>query len=66
MIACPVTSKIKNYPFEVAVIGSRISGVVLSDQVKNLDWRTRNADFIEKASDSVIADVQDKLLLLIK
>jgi mRNA interferase MazF len=66
MIACPITSKVKNYPFEVAVNGKRISGVVLSDQVKNLDWRTRMAEFIEKAPDSVIVDVQDKLVLLIK
>lgn len=66
MIACPITSKIKDYPFEVAVNGKKISGVVLSDQVKNLDWRTRKADFIEKASDSVIIEVQEKLSLLIK
>jgi mRNA interferase MazF len=66
MIACPITSMIKNYPFEVAVNGKKISGVVLSDQVKSLDWRTCNTDFIEKASDSVIADVQEKLSLLIK
>jgi len=66
MIACPITSKIKNYPFEVVINGEKISGVVLSDQVKNLDWRIRIANFIEKATDSVIADVQDKISLLIK
>lgn len=65
MIACPITSKIKNYPFEVVVNGKRISGVVLSDQVKNLDWRTRKAEYIEKASNTVFADVQVKLALLI-
>lgn len=44
----PITSKIKNYPFEVAVKERFISGVVLSDQIKSLDWRARNADFICK------------------
>ena len=66
MIACPITSKIKNYPFEVLVNGKKISGVVLSDQVKSLDWKARKAAFIEKAADSVISEIQEKLALLIK
>lgn len=66
MIACPITSKVKNYPFEVSVNGKKISGVVLSDQVKSLDWKVREASFIEKASDIVISEVQEKLALLIK
>jgi mRNA interferase MazF len=48
-IFCPVTSKIKGYPFEVPLPESnKISGVILSDQVKSLDWHERNAEFIEK------------------
>lgn len=39
---CPITSKPKGYPFEVPVRTAHISGVVLSDQLKNLDWRARN------------------------
>jgi len=66
MIACPITSKIKNYPFEVLVNGKKISGVVLSDQVKSLDWKARKATFIEKAVDPVISEIQEKLALLIK
>lgn len=65
MIACPITSKIKNYPFEVLVNGKKISGVVLADQVKSLDWKARKATFIEKATDSVINEIQEKLILLI-
>ena len=65
MIACPITSKIKNYPFEVLVNGKKISGVVLADQVKSLDWKARKAIFIEKATDSVITEIQEKLVLLI-
>ncbi|MBN2655926.1 MAG: endoribonuclease MazF [Spirochaetales bacterium] len=66
MIACPITSKIKNYPFEVQFIGRKISGVVLSDQVKNIDWRVREAAFIEEATETVFSEVQEKLALLIK
>lgn len=44
---CPVTSKTKGYPFEVEILeGLPISGVVLADQLKNLDWTVRNIKFI--------------------
>ncbi|MFZ3619002.1 endoribonuclease MazF [Leclercia barmai] len=42
MLCCPITSQIKNYPFEVSISGSR-PNVALADQIKNLDWRARNA-----------------------
>lgn len=42
MLCCPLTSHIKNYPFEVVISGSR-RNVALADQIKNLDWRARNA-----------------------
>ena len=43
----PVTSHIKGYPFEVALPpGLPISGVILADQAKSLDWRARDARFI--------------------
>ena len=44
---CPVTSKTKGYPFEVLLPdGYAVSGVVLSDQLKSLDWRSRKVKFI--------------------
>ena len=43
---CPITTRSKGYPFEVAIpAGLEVSGVVLSDQVKSLDWKARNARF---------------------
>jgi mRNA interferase MazF len=66
LIACPITSKIKGYPFEVQINGKKINGVVLSDQVENLDWKTRKATFIEKASNETLINVQEKLLLLLQ
>ena len=56
---CPITSQIKGYPFEVFVsAGVSISGVVLSDQIKILDWRARDAQFICKLSESTICEIQ--------
>jgi len=46
---CPITSKEKGYPFEVKIKGNKVEGVVLSDQIKSLDYIERNAKYIEKA-----------------
>jgi mRNA interferase MazF len=43
MLCCPVTSQVKGYPFEVPLDVGGIHGVVLSDQVKSLDWKARQA-----------------------
>ena len=48
-VFCPITSKVKGYPFEVALPENfPISGVVLVDQVKSLDWKILEAEFIGK------------------
>lgn len=44
LICVPLTAKVKNYPFEVA-ISSEKDGVALADHVKSLDWRARNAKY---------------------
>jgi mRNA interferase MazF len=63
---CPVTSRVKGYPFEVIVPdGLRVTGAVLADQLKSLDWRARQARLIERAPDSVVADVLAKILPLV-
>ena len=54
MFACPVTSQVKNYPFEVPVKVKKIDGVVLADHLKNVDWQDRNARFIARAPQDVI------------
>jgi mRNA interferase MazF len=65
-ILCPITSQVKGYPFEVAVPpGTRLGGVVLADQVRSLDWRVRNAEFIVALPAATVADVLGKLGTLI-
>lgn len=45
-IMCPITTHVKGYPFEVPLpAGLPVEGVVLSDQAKSLDWRSRGAEF---------------------
>ncbi len=66
LLACPVTSKTKGYPFEVALpVGLAVSGVILADQVKSLDWKVRKAEFAAAAGDDVVEDVLALMLPLI-
>jgi mRNA interferase MazF len=64
-ILCPITSKEKGYPFEVKVNLKKINGVILADQVKSLDWKSRNIEFISKAAKEELEQVIEKLSLLI-
>ncbi|PKA25536.1 endoribonuclease MazF [Leptospira levettii] len=64
-IFCPITSKEKGYPFEVKIDGKKISGAVLSDQIKSLDWTVRQAEFIELIEKSALKEVEDNIKLLI-
>jgi mRNA interferase MazF len=64
-VLCPITSQSKGYPFEVAISTRKLTGVVLSDQVKSLDWRVRQAEMIERVPDAVVQEVLAKLSSLL-
>lgn len=65
-IFCPITSQIKGYPFEVAVSqGLAVGGVILSDQVKSLDWKARKAELIGKLPESLTTTVLKRLSTLV-
>ncbi len=65
-IFCPITSKAKNYPFEVQIDLDKIKGAVLCDQLKNLDWAARNTEFIERLELKKLQDVIERIEVLIK
>lgn len=57
-LVCPITSKVKGYPFEVPLPdGVPVQGVVLADQLRSLDWRSRQADIIVTAPMAVLERV---------
>ena len=64
-IVCPITSKVKGYPFEVSIREGKLSGVILSDQIKSLDWRARKAKYIQKANKEIICEMIDKINLIV-
>lgn len=45
-LVMPVTNKAKGYPFEIPIpAGAAVSGVILTDQLKSIDWRARGVQF---------------------
>ncbi|TFH28875.1 MAG: endoribonuclease MazF [Myxococcales bacterium] len=65
-VCCPITSKVKGYPFEVVIPeGLPVKGVVLSDQLKSLDWHVRNAEFIAALPEDSILEILKKASLLV-
>lgn len=64
---CPITSKVKGYPFEVELPeGLEVHGAVLSDQIKSLDWRSRDAERLGVLPESIMREVLAKILTLIE
>lgn len=64
MVCCPVTTKIKGYPFEVPLAGQPAS-VALADQIKSLDWRVRKAQRKGQVAPAELNDIRAKLHALI-
>jgi mRNA interferase MazF len=63
---CPITSRVKGYPFEVSLpAAGTITGVVLADQIKSLDWRARRIRFESRAPSRVLGEVLEKLTVLL-
>ena len=62
LVCCPITNRVKGYPFEVVIDGNPdISGAVLSDQIKSLDWHARQAKFKGRVDNAIIRETQRKI-----
>jgi mRNA interferase MazF len=65
-LLCPITNRAKGYPFEVPLpAGAPITGVVLADQLRNLDWRSRRAELIGILDADALVEVIERLRPLI-
>lgn len=64
-LAMPITNKIKGYPFEVNLKTKKVDGVILSDQIKSLDFKLRKIKFCDKIDDKTFEMVLNKLSLLL-
>ena len=64
-VMCPMTTQAKGYPFEVPITSGSVQGVVLSDYLKNLDWRERKVTYKGKAAGPVLKEVMNKISALL-
>jgi mRNA interferase MazF len=63
---CPITSQVKAYPFEVQLPpGLPVTGAILADQVKSLDWRVRKAKRVCKVPQEIVEEVLRKIYALV-
>lgn len=64
---CPVTNQMKGYPFEVIIPpGLKVSGAILADQVKSLDWKIRNTEYYDKVPETVVLEIFKKFSTLLR
>ena len=65
-LMCPITSRVKGYPFEVQLpAGLEAGGVILCDQIRSLDWRARHATRLGTVPDAVLQEVTARVLTLV-
>jgi mRNA interferase MazF len=65
-VVAPITSQSKGYPFEVLLPpGLKLTGVVLSDHVKSVNWTARRMRYKDRAPTKLLRDVQERLRLLL-
>jgi mRNA interferase MazF len=66
VVVCPITNEEKGFPWEVKIPDNDfVSGVVLADQVKSLDWKDRRAEFLCTPEEGLLEDVVEKCVALI-
>ncbi len=57
-LVCPITNTNRKYPFHVAISKStKLSGLVMVDQIKSIDYITRKVKFIDKAPSNILNEV---------
>ncbi|OGI64777.1 hypothetical protein A3H53_00450 [Candidatus Nomurabacteria bacterium RIFCSPLOWO2_02_FULL_40_10] len=64
-VVCPITSKQKNYPFEVLVEADQIYGFALIDQARAIDYNAREFKFISRAGAALIEEIKAKFISIV-
>lgn len=65
VVVCPLTSRRKSYPFSLPTTVGQVQGAVLVDQIKSLDWNSRNAEFHSKSEPALLPKVRTYLAVLL-
>ena len=55
--ACPITNTKRDFPFHVQVESENITGYIMAEQMKSIDYNSRNIKFIEKANQKTMGKI---------
>lgn len=66
VVVCPLTSKLKPYPFALPVVVDKVEGAVLVDHLKSMDWEARHASFHSKADAGLLSKVRGYIAVLLR
>jgi len=66
LVCVPITSQVKGYPFEVALADGGASGAALADQIKSLDWQSRQAGRKGRATPEEVAQIKARIRALLR
>ncbi len=66
LVCVPITHQIKGYPFEVVLAGSGATGAALADQVKSLDWKSRQAERKGRTTAAEMVEIKSRIKLLLR
>jgi mRNA interferase MazF len=64
-VVCPITNTVRHYPFEVPVPPGKPTGVILTDQLKSIDWKARSLRFVSRCPADTFDQVQAKIRALL-
>jgi mRNA interferase MazF len=64
-MVAPITSRVRGHGFEVPLTGKKVTGVVLCQQVKMIDFTARGIRFAEKAADEVTSEALAKVRAIV-
>ena len=66
-VICPITNKRKGYAYEVAIpVGAPVTGVVMADQVKSVDWQGRDIEYVGRMPADIVAEASEFVVSLIE
>ena len=61
VFVCPITNTPRKNAFHVPVVAKNLTGYIMVEQLKSLDYRARNAKFIEACDQSLLQDVLERI-----
>jgi len=56
-VACPITNTNRNFPFHIDVANEELSGFIMTEQIKSIDYKARKVKFVAKVNDDILNKV---------